>query len=102
MNNDLQAKIYETQQASFFRKKENDATIIVNSPHLGAPIASAFERVARFDDPALEVGRMGVHEVHFACYAFDAVRDGLDALRQMKKWHIDGSINVRYMAGGRC
>ena len=102
MNAELQQKIFETQQASFFRRSESDGTVIVNSPYLGAPIASAFERVVRFPDPAIEVGRMGAHEVHLACLAFDAVRDGLDSLRQLKKWHVDGSINVRYMTGGRC
>ena len=61
-----------------------------------------FAVVVRFPDPAIEVGRMGAHEVHLACLAFDAVRDGLDSLRQLKKWHVDGSINVRYMTGGRC
>ena len=95
--------IQETQRASLFKADHGSGyPRIVDSPFLGGPIASAFERITRFDDPAIEIGRLGIHEVHYACYGFDAVEDGLDGLANLTKWNRDGAINVRRMAGGRC
>ena len=103
MNQELYDRIREVQQASLFRVDQGSGFArVVDTPFLGGSIASAFERVARFADPAIEVARLGVHEVHFAAFAFDAVEDGLNRIDEMKNWHIDGSINVRRMAAGRC
>ena len=103
MNQEIYEQIREAQQASLFRAVGGDGCAkVVDSPFLGDPIASAFERIARFEDPAIEVGRLGVHEVHLVGAAFDAVRDGLERLGELRKWNVDGAINVRRMAGGRC
>ena len=103
MDQELYDQIREVQESSFFRMKTTaGCSRVVDSPFLGGPIASAFERVVRFEDPAIEIGRLGVHEVHFIGCAFDAVKDGLDWLSALSKWNMDGAINVRRMAGGRC
>lgn len=103
MNQELYEHIQEVQRASLFRTDKGSGTArVVDSPFLGGSIASAFERIARFDDPPIEIARLGNHEVHFIGCAIDAVRDGLNCLGQLAKWNIDGAINVRYMAGGRC
>jgi len=95
--------IQEVQRKSLFRAdKGSGSARVVDSPFLGGSIASAFERVVRFDEPAIEIARLGLHEVHLVGCAFDAVKDGLGKLGELAKWNIDGSINVRYMAGGRC
>ena len=103
MDQALYDRIQELQHASLFRAGDDDAsTRVVDSPFLGSPIATAFERIMSYDDPTVEIGRMGVHEVHFACLGFDAVRDGLEHLSKIRSWTTDGAINVRRMAGGRC
>ena len=103
MTQELYERIRAVQEASLFRTdKGSGYARVVDSPFLGGPIASAFERIVRYDDPSIEVARLGVHEVLLAGFAFDAVQDGLDRLADMKQWHIDGSINVRRMAAGRC
>ena len=96
-------RIREAQHAALFRVDRGSGhPRVVDSPHLGNSLASAFERVARFADPILEIGRMGLHEVHFACFGFDAVEDGVDLLADIPAWTRNGAITVRHMAGGRC
>ena len=103
MDQALFEHIQEVQRASLFRvDRGSGCPRVVDSPFLGGSLASAFERVARFSDPVLEIGRMGLHEVHFACLGFDAVEDGLAALGEIPAWTRNGAITVRHMAGGRC
>ncbi|HAM15779.1 MAG TPA: hypothetical protein DCP91_07970 [Eggerthellaceae bacterium] len=108
MDKALFERIQAMQQASFFRspvriaRSGRESQDIVNKPLLGAPIASAFERVCRFADPARELARLGIHEVHDICLGIDAVDDERRALERIREWTIEGSINVRYMSGGRC
>lgn len=103
MDQELYDRIQELQAASFFRTANGSPMgRIVNAPFLGAPIASAFERLVRFADSTVEVGRLGVHEVHEVCCGLDVVADGLDALRMIPVWTRDGAITVRRMSGGRC
>ena len=103
MDQALYDRIQELQYASFFRTTRDDGlSRIVDSPFLGGPIATAFEHPTRFEDPTVEVGRLGVHEVHFACFGFDAIEDGLDGIGDIPLWTREGAINVRRMAGGRC
>lgn len=103
MDQALYDRIQELQRASYFRTTQADGySRIVDSPFLGAPIASAFERVARFEEPEVEVGRMGVHEVHLACLGFDVVEDDLSDLQKLPLWMREGAITVRRMSGGRC
>lgn len=103
MDQALYDRIQELQALSLFRKTaDGQHDRIVNAPFLGGAISSAFERMARFDDPTVEVARLGLREVHFACFGFDAVEDGLDGIADMKRWNWEGAINLRRMAGGRC
>ena len=103
MDQALYDRIMELQSLSLFRTATDDGQdAIVNSPRLNLPVATAFERIARFADPAVEVGRLGVHEVHHACFGFDAVEDGLDGLSLFPRWLREGAVNVRRMSGGRC
>ena len=103
MNQDLDDRKLELQRASFFRTRtESDSGSIVSSPYLGAPIASAFERLSRFEDPAVEIARLGVHEVHHVCWGIDLVDDDVARIDDVATWTRDGVIDVRSMAGGRC
>ena len=102
MDQELYERIQELQRASFFRARSDSGDRIVDSPFLGGPIASAFERLTRFADSTLEVGRLGVHEVYDVCCGIDVVSDDLGAFDLLPKWKIDGAITVRRMAGGRC
>ena len=103
MNQELYQHILEMQHASYFRAAADDGTAhIVDSPFLGGPTASAFERIGRFDDPVLEIARLGTHEVHAVCWGIDAVQDSLDSRANVKPWTMEGAIAVRHMAGGRC
>ena len=103
MDQELYDKIQELQQKALFRTAgEGAGSRIVTSPFLGGPISSAFERLTRFSDSVLEIGRLGVHEVHQVCCGLDPTVDDLSALELVKTWTIDGSITVRRMAGGRC
>ena len=75
---------------------------IVNAPYLGAPIASAFEQFLIFDDPVVEISRLGTHKVHHACWGIDAIRDSLECIEQLLDLTREGAIAIRHMAGGRC
>ena len=102
MDQELLDRIQQLQAAALFRAGEGAASSIVDSPFLGGPIASAFERLSRFADSVMEVGRLGVHEVHDVCCGIDVVSDGLQAMGLVGSWKVDGAIAVRRMAGGRC
>lgn len=102
MDQALYDRIQELQNASFFRTRVGESDRIVNSPFLGAPIASAFEHLTRFEDSVLEVGRLGVHEVHEVCCGLDLTIDDTRAFEMIPVWKLDGSITVRRMSGGRC
>ena len=103
MDQQLYERIQELQHASYFRTKaDNGGDRIVNAPFLGSPIASAFERLSRFDDPSVEIGRLGVHEVHAICWGIDAVQDGVSLIDDIPALTREGAINVRRMSGGRC
>ena len=103
MDQSLYDRIQELQRASYFRiRTEDESDRIVNSPYLGGPIASAFERLARYDDPTVEIGRLGIHEVHHVCWGIDVVEDDVALMAEIPAWTRDGAINVRRMAGGRC
>ncbi len=102
MDQELFNRIQGLQQASFFRRKTDAGDRIVNAPYLGSPIASAFERLSRYDDPAVEIARMGVHEIHHVCWGIDVIDDDVTCINNIPAWTRDGTINVRSMAGGRC
>ena len=103
MDQELYQRIQELQQAALFRKEASGGfSRVVNSPFLGGPIASAFERLTRFADSVVEIGRLGVHEVHDVCWGIDVVEDDVADMDLTKTWTIDGAITVRRMAGGRC
>ena len=102
MDQELYDEIQRVQHASLFRSNASGKSRIVDKPFLGGPIASAFERLSRFEDSTLEVGRLGLHEVHDVCCGLDAVADGFDGFDLLSKWKLDGSIMVRRMSGGRC
>ena len=103
MNQELLDHIREMQWAAYFRTAAEDGfTRVVDSPFLGGPIASAFERLSRLGDPVVEVARLGTHEVHNVVWGIDAVEDSLDDLGKIKDWTRDGAITIRHMAGGRC
>ena len=103
MDQSVYKHIQELQQAAYFRiPTHGDYSRIVNSPYLGGPIASAFERPSRFEDPAIEMGRLGFHEVHNIIWGVDVVEDTLEVLDKIPGWAREGAVNVRSMAGGRC
>ena len=96
-------RIQELQQTAYFKVSTPDGySRIVNAPYVGGPIASAFERPSRFDDPAIELGRLGIHSVHNILWGIDVVADSLDVLHRIPEWTRYGAVNVRSMAGGRC
>jgi len=88
--------------AGFKTVAANGFERVVNAPYLGAPIASAFEQLLLFDDPVVELARLGTHKVHHACWGIDAIRDSLGCIEQLQDWIREGSIAIRHMAGGRC
>ena len=102
MDQALYDLIQKLQAASFFRTRHGDTDRIVNAPFLGSPIASAFERLTQFGDSVLEVGRLGVHEVHEVCCGLDLAQEDASAIDMLKTWKLEGSITVRRMSGGRC
>ena len=103
MNQELYDKIQARQKAALFHAVDGTGQQrIVNAPRPGSPIASSFERLGRFADTIVEIGRLGIHETHDVCWGLDVVTDGLDALDQTRALMTDGAIAVRQMAGGRC
>ncbi len=102
MDAEIYEQIQKMQYASFFRARHGEHDRIVNAPHLRGALGSAFERITRFSDVIVELGRLGVHEVHEIGVGLDAVVDSFDALDQGPLWVREGSIAVRRMAGGRC
>ena len=103
MTQELYDRIQQLRGLALYRKQvDGGKSRIVTAPFLGAPIASAFERLFRFDEPTVEVGRLGIHEVHFVCCGIDAVEDGLAWLGEFPRITREGAVNVRHMAGGRC
>ncbi len=103
MDQELYDRIQELQQAAYFRTGiAGGFSRIVNSPFLGGPIASAFERLGRFAEPTLELGRLGMHEVHEVLWGIDPAVDDAGDIANITAWTREGAINVRRMAGGRC
>ena len=103
MDQELYVRIQALRQLSLFRaKNESGDDRIVNAPYLGGPIASAFERLARFEDPTIELGRMGNHEIHHVCWGIDMVDDDVARIADVPAWTREGMVTVRHMAGGRC
>lgn len=89
-------------KASFRTVASNGFERIVNAPYLGAAVASSFEQFLLFDDPIVELARLGTQKVHHVCWGIDAIRDSLTYLEQLPIWTREGSVAIRHMAGGRC
>lgn len=102
MDQELYETIQQLQHDSYYRTAAGDYTRIVDSPFIGGPLSSAFERLTRFSDSIREIGRMGIHEIHYICVGLDVVADSLDVISNTMPWTRDGAITVRRMAGGRC
>ena len=102
MDQELYETIQQLQYDSYFRTAAGDFTRIVDKPFIGGPLSSSFERLTRFSDVIREIGRMGIHEIHYICVGLDVTVDSLDVLSNMMYWTREGAIAVRRMAGGRC
>lgn len=103
MDQQLYDLIRQLQHDSFFRTVTDEGgDRIVDSPFIGGSVSSAFERLGSEREAAVELGRLGTHEVHYICWGIDAVSDGLSRIAEIPALTREGAITVRRMAGGRC
>ena len=75
---------------------------IVSAPVFFGGVPSAFERLARFDDVPMEIGRLGNHHVDYVCCGFDIADDGPECLEVLPSWMLEGGISVRLMSEKQC
>ncbi|MBR0406298.1 MAG: hypothetical protein IJI68_14020 [Eggerthellaceae bacterium] len=102
MDQQVFQRIQDMQHAAnFLTLTEDGFGRIVDAPYLNAPIASAFERISRFEDPIVELARLGTHKVHNICWGIDVIEDSLDDIDMLRTWTREGTLAIRLMAGGR-
>ena len=86
----------------FHRTAQDGTPRIVSAPTFFGGVPSAFERLGRFGDVPMEIGRLGNHHVDYACCGFDIAEDGPECLEALSDWILQGGINVRLMSEKQC
>lgn len=88
--------------ALFRQKRKHGEYRIVNSPKLEAPVADTHAHLQLQPDPALALGRCGIHEVHFVCTIVDVYEDGSTTFDELGSWMHQAAIKVHRLGTGRC
>ena len=88
--------------ALFRQKRKHGQYRIVNAPALEGSVADTHAHLQLLDDPALAIGRCGIHKVHFVCTIVDVYEDGAKTFEQLDDWMHQGAVNVFRLGTGRC